>query len=273
MASGIGLVDELRVYRRLVGARLRGQMQYRASFVTQVLANLGLHALELLAVVLLFRRFEDLGGWSVGEFAVLHGLSALSFGIAHTLGAGFHSFAQQVGRGDFDRVLTRPVAPFLQVLAADLQLRRLGGVLQGLAALVVAFQLVEIPWDAGRVLYLPVVVVSATVLFLALFTLEATCCFWTTEATEVVNAFTYGGTNLAQYPLHVFDAWLRRLFLFAVPLGLVIYAPALYLLGKPDPLGLPGWSRFLAPLAALAFALLAGLAWGAGVRHYRSTGT
>jgi len=114
---------------------------------------------------------------------------------------------------------------------------------------------------------------SATVLYLALFALQATLCFWTTEATEAVNAFTYGGRDLARYPVHIFDGWLRRLFLFLIPLGFVVYAPALYLLDKPDPLGLPVLTRFLAPLAALLFALLAAAAWRLGVRHYRSTGT
>ena len=118
-----------------------------------------------------------------------------------------------------------------------------------------------------------VVVLSAALLFMALFALEATLCFWTTEATEVVNAFTYGGSTLAQYPLSIFDGWLRRLFLFVLPVGLVVYAPSLYLLDKPDPLGLPTATRFVAPIAAFGFALLAGAAWQFGVRRYRSTGT
>jgi hypothetical protein len=34
---------------------------------------------------------------------------------------------------------------------------------------------------------------------------EHTAAFWTVEALEVFNAFTYGGTKAAQYPL-----WRRR---------------------------------------------------------------
>ena len=36
------------------------------------------------------------------------------------------------------------------------------------------------------------------------FSIEATVCFWTTEATEVLNAFTYGGATITQYPLNIF---------------------------------------------------------------------
>ncbi len=264
---------ELRVYRRLVGARVRGQMQYRTSFALQMIGNFAINGVELLTILILFRHFDAIGGWRVGEVAFLYGLSSVSFSLAQGLGAGFATFSQQIVRGDFDRVLTRPATAFVQVLAADLQLQRVGRLLQGLAAFGLALRVVDVDWTLGRIVYLPVTVLSGTVLFVALFTLEATLCFWTTEATEVVNAFTFGGTTLAQYPLHVFDAWIRRLFLWIIPLGFVVYAPALYFLDKPTPLALPATTRFLAPLAAIAFAVGAGVLWRLGVRHYRSTGS
>jgi ABC-2 type transport system permease protein len=263
----------LAIYRRLVAARLRGQMHYKRSFLLQITANFVLNLSELFAIFILFDHFEDLGGWSVGEIAFLYGLSAIPFGIAHVAGSGFTVFQDQVRRGDFDRVLTRPVSAFTQTIASDLLLHQFGRVLQGILALVIALRLIDIEWTPGRIIYLPIIVTSAAMCFTALFTLEAIICFWTTEATEVVNAFTYGGTTLAQYPLHVFDAWLRRLFLWVIPLGLVIFEPAVYLLGRSDPLGLPRVMQFTAPLAATALWLVVGLLWQTGVRHYRSTGS
>lgn len=267
------LWHEARLYRRLAANHVRGQMQYRVSFWLQIFGNALIYGLEFAAVLVFFLHFETLGGWEAGEIAFLYGLSSVSFGIAHIVGGGFASFSQLILRGDFDRLLTRPLSAFVQVLAADVQMRRLGTVIQGLVAFGVAAWLIDVPWTAGRLLYLPITILSATILFTALFTLEATVCFWTTQATEVVNAFTYGGSNVALYPIHIFDSWMRRLFLFIVPLGLVIYAPALYILDKEDSIGLPGWSRFIAPLAALLFSMAAAAAWRTGVRHYRSTGT
>jgi ABC-2 type transport system permease protein len=45
------------------------------------------------------------------------------------------------------------------------------------------------------------------------------------------------------------------------------------MLGRPDPLGTPGWLRWCSPLTALLVAAVAGLFWRTGVRHYRSTGS
>ena len=58
-----------------------------------------------------------------------------------------------------------------------------------------------------------------------------------------------------------------------VPLAFVNYEPALFLLGRPDPLGLPAFVRLLSPFAALIMALLARYAWRQGVLHYQSTGS
>lgn len=273
MARAENLAGEFRLYRRLAGARIRGQMQYKLSFLFQLLGIFSINSLELATIFILFQHFDTLGGWDSGEVAFLYGLSSISFGLAKVIGSAFDGFSQQIVRGDFDRVLTRPVSPFLQTLCSDVRLQQVGRFLQGGLAFVIALTLVDVPWSAGRLLYLPVALLSAIVLFTALFTFEATICFWTTEATEAVNAFTYGGTTLAQYPLHVFDIWLRRLFLWVFPLGFAIFMPALYLLDKPDPLGLPQFTRFIAPLVAVLFSMVAGLAWRTGVRHYRSTGS
>jgi ABC-2 type transport system permease protein len=93
------------------------------------------------------------------------------------------------------------------------------------------------------------------------------------QGREATNVFTYGGDFMTSYPMDVFDGWLRRFVTFVIPLAFVDYEPALYLLGKPDPLGLPPWVRLASPLVAAALGLVAWRAWSIGVRHYQSTGT
>jgi ABC-2 type transport system permease protein len=58
-----------------------------------------------------------------------------------------------------------------------------------------------------------------------------------------------------------------------VPLAFVSYYPVLFVLDKPVPLGLPPWTGLLSPLVAAVVAVLAGIAWRAGIRRYRSTGS
>ena len=96
--------------------------------------------------------------------------------------------------------------------------------------------------------------------------------FWTVEGREAANAFTYGGAFLAQYPINIYDRWLRRFLAYVVPMAFISYFPALHILGKTDPLGLPQVLQVASPVIALATALVASMVWRFAVRHYQSAG-
>jgi ABC-2 type transport system permease protein len=78
---------------------------------------------------------------------------------------------------------------------------------------------------------------------------------------------------MLQYPPGIFARDLVRGVTFVVPLAFVNWLPALHVLGRPDPLGLPGWLDFASPAVALLCCLPAAAAWRAGLRAYRSTGS
>lgn len=265
--------SDLRLYRYFVGSRLRSQMQYRASFMTMmIVTGVGI-SVELVAIVILLNRFGDLAGWGVGEVALLYGLASVSFGLAELAGAGFDAFPTTIRRGEFDQILLRPIGTFTQVLAADFQLRRLGRIIQGIVALVLASSWAAIDWSLPKVLLLGVTLFSGMVMFIALFVFGAALCFWTVESIEVINSVTDGGNVLSSYPLTIYHELMQRVFTFIIPLAFVSYIPAVYLLDRPEADDWPRWLPLLSPLAATLLALTATGAWTVGVRHYRSTGS
>jgi ABC-2 type transport system permease protein len=148
-----------------------------------------------------------------------------------------------------------------------------GRIGQGATALLIAQGMLGLTWTAPKLLYLPVVLLSGAAVFVALFVLGTTLCFWTVQTTEVTNIFTNGGTEMVSYPMDIYEEWFRLFFTFVVPLAFVTYFPALYFLGRPDGLGLPGYFPFLPPVVAVAFLAVARAAWTFGVRHYQSTGS
>jgi ABC-2 type transport system permease protein len=261
------------LYRRLIGARIRAQMQYRVSFFLMTLVSMVVAGSDLLAILILFNYFGELAGWQAGEVALLYGLAMVAFGLSEMVAAGFDVFPRAIQQGEFDRVLLRPVGIFVQVLAADFQLRRLGRTAQGGLALALAMAWTPIVWTPLKGLYLLVVLVSGFVMFSALLVLGAVLCFWTVQSIEIINTVTYGGTEMASYPLPIYHDLLQRFFTFVVPLAFVSYFPALYLLERPELQRLPSWLPGATPLAAALLAVTAWLAWRVGVRHYQSTGS
>ncbi len=249
-----GIRHELDLYRRFVGARVRGQMQYKASFALQIFGGFAGSGLELVGLVFTFARFRSLAGWSLGEVPLLYALASISFGIQEMiLRQGFDEMSTYVRLGTFDRVLLRPVTPFTQMLAADFQMRRLGRALQGVVALGVAVTQTHLVWTWGKFLFFPITIASSVLLFAAITVLGATLCFWTIERTEVINVFTYGGTYMASYPISILQNWLRQIVTFVVPLAFVAYYPGLYFLDRRDPFGVPPQVSFLAPVVSVVF--------------------
>ncbi len=267
------LWSDLDVAWRIANLRLRGQMQYRSSFLMQIFGGFVVSFGELIVLLTLFQRFENLGGWSLGEVLFLHGMSLVMFSVSETLSQGLRGVPILIREGTFDRVLVRPMSAFVQALVTDVSLRHLGLVAQGVLVFGLAISLVDIAWSPAKVTFLAVVLVSGAALFLALFTIEAIISFWTVNSLEAINAFTYGGSDLGQYPIHIFDQRLRALFLWIIPIGFLTYYPALYILDKPDPLGLPGVARFVGPIAACLFCAVVAWGWNVAIRHYRSTGS
>jgi len=265
--------DALRLYGHYLGAPIRGQMQYRTSFLVSVVSRFVHTGAEFATVIALFARFGTLEGWTFAQVALLYGMVQVSFAVAEGFGRGFDTFDRQIRSGDFDRLLLRPRHTALQVAGTELQLLRVGRLLQGLAVLLWGSVMLDVAWSLPKVLLLALAVASGACLFVGLFVLQATLAFWTTESLEIVNTVTYGGVETAQYPLAIYRPWFRSIFIYVIPLGAVCYFPALAIMGKADPLGSSPLFQTLSPLIGVAFLFVALRVWNVGVRHYRSTGS
>jgi ABC-2 type transport system permease protein len=266
------VVEVLGIYRRLVGSRIRSQLQYRLSFVLTVTGNLLLSGLDFAAILVLFGQVDALGDWTVGEVALLYGISCVSFALTDLAVGQLDQLPRMIREGEFDQILVRPLGSLLQVISADVALRHLGRLTQGTVVLVVAVAYLDVAWTVGRVAMLLVAVVAGAAIFAGIWVAFSSISFWLIDSQEVSNAFTYGGNLTAQYPVNIYGRWLRRLVLFVIPVAFVSYFPALYVLDKPDPLGLPEALQFASPAVALVTGVVAWVIWRTAVRRYRSVG-
>ncbi len=268
-------MDTLTLYLRLIAVQIRSQLQYRVSFVLDSAAT-GLSVLVgFVSLALIFDRFHAVGGWALPEVAFLYGMVEIAFGVMDMLFSGFDpdTFGVMVQRGAFDQLLLRPANIVAQVLGSQFVIRRLGRIAQGVAVFAIAVALLDANWTPAKLLYLPVVLVSLVCFFGGLFIIGATITFWTVQRVEAINIFTYGGSEMMSYPMHIYQDWMRRFFTFIVPAIFLNYYPALYFLDKPDPLGFPSFAPFLAPLAGLGVLAGALLFFRFGMTRYQSTGT
>jgi ABC-2 type transport system permease protein len=266
-------VGALGIYRRLVGAQVRGQASYRTSFALDLVGNAIVPLLDLLTVVAMFRVTRSLGGFRAVEVLVMFGLSATAFGLADLAVGNIEKLRLYVRMGLLDAVLLRPLGVLGQLLAMEFGLRRITKVGISVGVLAVALSRSGVDWTPERVALLVVSPVAGAVFFAAVYVAGATVAFYWIESGEFANGFTYGGRDFTSYPITVYNGFFRRLFAYSLGFGFVAYYPALAILGRADPLGLPSWTAWTTPAVALTAAGIAALVWRRGIRHYRSTGS
>ncbi|MFJ9694160.1 ABC transporter permease [Kitasatospora sp. NPDC101183] len=252
---------------------MRAMASYRASFVLSTITGVVAQTLDFLVVVIMFQHTDTLGGWRLPEIAFLYGTATFCLGVANLLVGSADALGQRIVTGTLDGMLVRPAPALSQLCAERFSLRRLGRPLQAAAVLVWSLTALDVHWTWDRVLLVPGMLVCGSVIFGAIFVGGATVQFWWGESKEIQNSFTYGGATLLHYPPTVFAKELVAGVVFGVPLAFVNWLPSLRVLDRPDPLGLPSALQYASPVAAALCVAAAGLAWRAGLRAYRGTGS
>ena len=257
----------------LVTMWVRSGLAYPLSFALTLLTGVLITGTDFAAVLLMFSHIKSLGGFSLGEMAMLYGTASMTLGMANLATGSIEQIGQRIRAGDLDVWLVRPTPAFIQAVADNFALRRIGRPLQAALILSIAVARTDLDWTVAKGIVLVGSLITGSIIFGAIFVLGAAFQFIAIDSAELASSFTYGGQQLTQYPLSIFGKDIVRAVTFIVPLAFVNYYPVLYVLGKPAPLGLPSWIGLLAPLVAIAMVALASLAWRGGLRRYRSTGS
>ena len=252
---------------------VRAAWAYPTSFLMLIARQPPDHGLDFVGIWVMFASIDPLGGFGLREVALLYG--ATGVGHRHRRHADRQRRADRrstSGPARLDQMLTKPVPLLVQVCADQFTLRRLGRITQ--AGVVFAWAATYVDWTPSRVVVAVVMVVSATVIFFALF------------VGLLVHPVLDDRRHRVRQRLH-----LRRQHPDPVP--------AHHLPARGDggadvrpadgvrelvPLPLPArprgsvrparrGSQFCSPVAAVVTLAGALLVWRAGVRHYTSTGS
>jgi ABC-2 type transport system permease protein len=271
--SATATAERFRPYRRIVRAQIRAQMSYRTSFWIDLVGGMVMTAMDLTTVLVIFNVTTRLGGFTFRDAFFMSALASLAFAIADQTVGNIDALRVHVRSGQLDSLLVRPLALLPQLVSTDVQLRRIGRIVQGIAVLGVAAALVHLAWSVRTVALIVITPLAGAAFFVAVFVTTATIAFWWIDSSEFGNGFTYGGRDFTTYPMTVYGQFFRRVGAIGLGFAFVAYYPALTMLRRPDPIGLPAWTGWLSPAVGVSACACAALVWRVGVRHYRSTGS
>jgi ABC-2 type transport system permease protein len=258
----------MRLYLKYASIILRGQMQYKASFIMTAIGQFLVAFTTFLGIYFMFTRFSRVSGFSFSEVLLCYAIVLAAFSLAECFVRGFDAFSGIISNGEFDRIMVRPRNEIMQVLASRIEFTRIGKLLQAVAVFIYAVTASDVVWSADKIMTAALMLAGGFFIFSGLFIIYASLCFFTIEGLEFMNIFTDGGKEFGKYPMSVYGEGVLKFFTYIVPIALFQYYPFLYLIGRTNQAGY----MFL-PLAGILFLIPCLLFWRTGIRHYKSTGS
>lgn len=261
----------IRLYQSLLKNALRSHIVHQASFWMMLMASFLETSVYVIGIWALVDRFKLIHGWSLPELAILYGIVNIGLSSAEIFFRGFDTFiGYAIKTGEFDRILLRPIGSLLQVATREIQLFKIGRLVQESLILTWGFVTLSLNFFSQQTLLILLSIIGTIALFSALFIIQATVTFWTTETLDLMKITTYGGAEVGQFPMSIYPQKFRLFFTVIIPLACVAYYPLATIL-QHESLSL--WLAYLFPLAGILFFAGACAFWHFGVRHYHSTGS
>lgn len=249
-----------RLFRRQIGFNLAAGMEYRASFITQVVGMMINNSAFILFWLILYGRIgTTIQGYSFGDVMFLWALSATGFGMAAVFLGNAPSLSRTIYTGELDVYLLQPKPVLPSFLASRMSVSGWGDIAYG----VVLFACTQ-PAAPGRIALFAAFSVLMAGVLTALRVLYHSLTFFLGNAEDFAGTASEIVLSFMLYPGSIFEGPVNLLLHSLVPAALIAYIPAEL------------FRAFDAGRMALLVAadlLAAGAAWGLftlGLRRYES---
>ena len=267
-------MNVLKLLSAFLKVNIQMSLAYRADTIVNILLNLMWLGWELLSLSIIFNNTETIGGWDFWQLGFMFSLWKMSHGLHEALFIPFRGrHDEYLRQGDYDSFLIRPVHPIIQILArCEFGSNALAEWLPSVAMFFITASHVTVPWNAGTVAFLFVLLLSGAVIEWAVYLFISSTGFWfirTNNLRGIAGVFLF---RVANYPLHIYGRVFPFIMTFIFPFAFMAYYPTHYFFGVENTL-FSAWLPLLTPLAAaLALAVACGF-WSLGVQKYQSSGT
>ncbi|MBK8904100.1 MAG: ABC-2 family transporter protein [Anaerolineaceae bacterium] len=212
---------ELSFLKALIGVNLSSAMEYRASFISQIVGMLINNGIYFVFWLIFFDQFGAVRGYAMADIYLLFAVATLGYGLAYMFAGNVgHSLAYLIAQGrlDYYLVLPRPLLP--HVIFSRMVVSTIGDVTFGLLAYLFTgrFHPVEI------LLFLVCAVLAGAV-FVGFSVISGSLAFFMGSAQYVSQQMTNALLTFALYPHTLFSGGVRVLLFTLLPAAFIAAVP------------------------------------------------
>ncbi len=222
------------LYRSFLSHNLKNEMMYRANFAINVGMDIFFMLVNVFFFKILYGNIDTVGGWTFYQTLILVGSVGVIRELAYlTFRKGFLELGEYVRTGNFDVMLTSPVATSAHLAFRHVSLTDSFG--EGLMGLVlVGYGFAHL--DAATWISIPfylLMLFNSLAIYYGFCLLVNGLVFWLVKSQEL-NTVVYYFMNTARYPREIYHGLGKGLFTFLIPSSLIATTPAAILVGRAD---------------------------------------
>jgi ABC-2 type transport system permease protein len=248
-----------RLLGHYVRFNLAAGMEYRASFITQVLGMVLNNASFIVFWLILFRRLGDIRGYGFRDVMFLWALSAAGYGLAGVFLGNAGGLSRIIVLGELDVYLLQPKPVLPSLLASRMNISAWGDILYGLVLYAVTQ-----PITAGPVALFLLFSVLFCLVLSSVRILYHSLTFFLGNAEEFAGTASELVLTFCLYPGSIFEGPVTVVLHTLVPAALVAWIP----IGLFQSFS---WTRLAVLLGADALVMAATvLVFRLGLRRYES---
>lgn len=266
-STSLSMKYYLRIYKALFSINLSNLLVHRANFYNSMLSSIAWAFFSILSIVILTTKTPQVFGWKREEILLLTAGFSILVGIFHMLfSRNFEKVSELIHFGQFDTLLTKPSDAQFLMSTRYINYTSLFRILAGIIMLEFLVYKYSIVVTFTSILGFVVLLLVGLVIDYSMWLLVITTTIWFTRLSNLPD-FMYSFTSVGRFPQEIYKETMGYLFLFFLPLTLIITIPVKALLGR----ALLG-EVLLIILFALALFLISRKFWLFALKHYTSAG-
>lgn len=215
------MADNMKKIISLYRISLLSQLSYKTNFILEMSVWLIYSILPLLAVNLFLGELRTNNDSLLNVTNLMYGCIFISYNLARMFGRGFDNYQQLLFSGELDVYFSRPLPIISQILGSSLFIRRLSGILAGLAALIRSF----VSFGGISILVTISVITSLFIMYLGLLLISASFLALTTKGNMATNFLVDSSSNFGFYPTEMLAKPAKEIFTFIIPIYFCAFAP------------------------------------------------
>lgn len=220
--------SELIFLKALAGVNLASAMEYRASFISQIVGMFINNGIYFVFWIIFFDRFGTVRGYNTGEIFLLFAIVTLGYGLAFMFaGNTRQNMAYLIAQGRLDYYLVFPRNLLLHVVFSRMIVSTIGDISFGLIAYTFTGRFH--PLEIGLFLLSAVLV---ALIFVAFSIIAGSLAFYMGNAQHASQQITNAMLTFALYPNSLFSGFSRLMLYTLIPSAFVGAVPVEIVKGR-----------------------------------------